>query len=141
MIWSVETEKIAIENARNGDPNAFQMLYENYSRYVYRRCLRFTHDPATAEDLSQDVFIQVWRKISSFRGDSTFKTWLHPIATNAYSCIYATIDDTHHLNSTTCGQETGGMLRSAFLRPRPVWMIAFCFIKWCLLFHRGTARH
>jgi RNA polymerase sigma-70 factor (ECF subfamily) len=82
MIWSVETEKIAIENSRNGDPNAFQMLYENYSRYVYRRCLRFTHDPATAEDLSQDVFIQVWRKISSFRGDSTFKTWLHRIATN-----------------------------------------------------------
>jgi RNA polymerase sigma-70 factor, ECF subfamily len=77
-----ETEKSAIRNAQNGDPNAFQILYESYSQYVYSRCLRLTRDPAIAEDLSQDVFIQVWKKISTFRGQSKFKTWLHRVATN-----------------------------------------------------------
>lgn len=79
---SSATEKSTIRNAQDGDPKAFQMLYENYSQYVYSRCLRLTRDPAAAEDLSQDVFIQVWKKISTFRGQSKFKTWLHRVATN-----------------------------------------------------------
>ena len=46
------------------------MLYDNYSKNVYSRCLRLTKDPDTAEDLRQDVFIQAWKKISDFRGES-----------------------------------------------------------------------
>lgn len=80
--WSIDTEKKAIQDARAGDPHAFGMLYENYSEFVYRRCLRLTHDPVIAEDLSQDVFVQVWRKIATFRGSSSLKTWLHRVATN-----------------------------------------------------------
>lgn len=82
MAWSVETEKTAIPKARNGDAHAFAMLYQNYSDYVYRRCLRLTGDPLVAEDLSQDVFVQVWRKLSTFHGQSKFKTWLYRVATN-----------------------------------------------------------
>jgi RNA polymerase sigma-70 factor (ECF subfamily) len=82
MTWSVETEKTVIRNARAGDSDAFGMLYDNYSQSIYRRCLRLTGDSVAAEDLSQDVFIQAWRKISTFRGDSRFGTWLHRVTTN-----------------------------------------------------------
>ena len=80
--WSAEAEDDAIRNARQGDPHAFQRLYENYSSYVYHRCLRLTGDPGMAEDLRQEVFVQVWKGISKFRGDSKFKTWLYRVATN-----------------------------------------------------------
>jgi RNA polymerase sigma-70 factor (ECF subfamily) len=82
MAWSIETEEAAIQNARAGDQHAFQLLYENYGPYVYRSCLRLIGDPATAEDLRQDVFVQVWKRISTFRGRSKFKTWLHRVVTN-----------------------------------------------------------
>lgn len=82
MKWSGETEKTVIGKARAGDLNAFSMLYDNYSQNVYSRCLRLTKDPDAAEDLRQDVFIQAWKKISNFRGDSRFSTWLHRVTTN-----------------------------------------------------------
>ncbi len=82
MNWSGETEKKVIGRARAGDLHAFGMLYDNYSKNVYSRCLRLTKDPDTAEDLRQDVFIQAWKKISDFRGDSRFGTWLHRVTTN-----------------------------------------------------------
>ena len=82
MKWSGETEKAVIGKARAGDLNAFSMLYATYSQNVYSRCLRLTKDPDTAEDLKQDVFIQAWKKISNFRGDSRFGTWLHRVTTN-----------------------------------------------------------
>ena len=82
MKWSGETEKTVIGKARAGDLNAFSILYDNYSQNVYCRCLRLTKDPDAAEDLRQDVFIQAWKKISNFRGDSRFSTWLHRVTTN-----------------------------------------------------------
>jgi RNA polymerase sigma-70 factor, ECF subfamily len=83
MNWSGETEKKVIGKARAGDVQAFGMLYDKYSQNVYSRCLRLTQDPEAAEDLRQDVFIQAWKKISGFRGDSQFGTWLHRVTTNA----------------------------------------------------------
>jgi len=82
MNWSAETEKAVVGKARAGDLSAFGLLYDNYSQNVYSRCLRFTKDPDTAEDLRQDVFIQAWKKMSHFRGDSRFGTWLHRVTTN-----------------------------------------------------------
>lgn len=67
MNWSAETEKAVVRKARAGDLSAFGLLYDNYSQNVYSRCLRFTKDPDTAEDLRQDVFIQAWKKISHFQ--------------------------------------------------------------------------
>lgn len=82
MNWSGETEKKVVGKARAGDLSAFGLLYNNYSQNVYSRCLRLTKDPDAAEDLRQDVFIQAWKKISDFRGDSRFGTWLHRVTTN-----------------------------------------------------------
>jgi len=68
--------------AGNGDMTAFEQLYERHNRRVYSLCLRMTQNVAEAEDLAQEAFIQLFRKIGSFRGDSAFTTWLHRLTVN-----------------------------------------------------------
>lgn len=75
-------EQSLIAQARNGDLNAFAALYETHKPRVVAVCLRMTKDVAEAEDLTQDAFIYVFRKFSTFRGDSAFSTWLHRVAVN-----------------------------------------------------------
>src|SRR5215470_3332577 len=62
---------------------AFEEVYRTYHRRVYAQCLRMTRSVAEAEDLTQEVFIQLHRKLKTFRGDSLFTTWLHRLTTNA----------------------------------------------------------
>ena len=68
--------------ATDGSLGAFEVLYERYHRRTYSLCLRMTSSPTEAEDLTQEVFIQLFRKIGSFRGDSAFSTWLHRLTVN-----------------------------------------------------------
>ena len=68
--------------AGRGDMRAFEQLYERHNRRVYSICLRMTQNVAEAEDLAQEAFIQLFRKISSFRGESAFTTWLHRLTVN-----------------------------------------------------------
>lgn len=68
--------------AANGDMAAFEEIYKRHHRRVYSICLRMLSSPTEAEDLTQDVFIQLYRKIGSFRGDSAFTTWLHRMTVN-----------------------------------------------------------
>jgi RNA polymerase sigma-70 factor (ECF subfamily) len=68
--------------AAGGDMHAFEQLYERHNRRVYSLCLRMTTNTAEAEDLAQEVFIQLFRKIGSFRGESAFTTWLHRLTVN-----------------------------------------------------------
>lgn len=68
--------------AGHGDMHAFEKLYERHNRRVYALCLRMTKNVAEAEDLAQEAFIQLFRKIGSFRGDSAFTTWLHRLVVN-----------------------------------------------------------
>ncbi|MFN2493143.1 MAG: RNA polymerase sigma factor [Pyrinomonadaceae bacterium] len=68
--------------AGNGDMGAFEQLYERHNRRVYSVCLRMTKNIAEAEDLAQEAFIQLFRKIGSFRGESAFTTWLHRLTVN-----------------------------------------------------------
>lgn len=65
-----------------GDAAAFERLYQQYYRRVYSICLRMLGNTSEAEDLTQDVFVQLYRKIGSFRGDSAFTTWLHRMTVN-----------------------------------------------------------
>jgi RNA polymerase sigma-70 factor (ECF subfamily) len=69
-------------SAGQGDMSAFEQLYERHSRRVYSLCLRMTQNAAEAEDLAQEAFIQLFRKIGSFRGESAFTTWLHRLTIN-----------------------------------------------------------
>lgn len=68
--------------AARGDMGAFEEIYKRHHRRVYSICLRMLQNASEAEDLTQDVFIQLYRKIGSFRGDSAFTTWLHRMTVN-----------------------------------------------------------
>ncbi|MBS1850119.1 MAG: sigma-70 family RNA polymerase sigma factor [Acidobacteria bacterium] len=76
------TEAEAIERAKQGDGEAFETLYGLHKRRVYSLCLRMTGNTAEAEDLTQEAFLQLFRKIATFRGESAFSTWLHRMAVN-----------------------------------------------------------
>ena len=76
------TEAQAIAGCVAGDPQAFEVLYNMHKRRVYSLCLRMVRDPAEAEDLSQEAFMQLFRKIGTFRGDSAFSTWMHRLTVN-----------------------------------------------------------
>jgi RNA polymerase sigma-70 factor (ECF subfamily) len=76
------TEASAIERAKQGDGGAFETLYNLHKRRVYSLCLRMTANTAIAEELTQEAFLQLFRKIGTFRGESAFSTWLHRMAVN-----------------------------------------------------------
>jgi RNA polymerase sigma-70 factor (ECF subfamily) len=72
-----------VQLAAAGDMAAFEEIYRTYNRRVYSHCLRMTRNVAEAEDLTQEVFIQLFRKLKTFRGESLFTTWLHRLTVNA----------------------------------------------------------
>jgi len=71
-----------IKRAQEGDANAFAELFHAHKARIYSLCLRMTNNRAEAEDLTQDAFLQVFRKLSTFRGASALSTWLYRIAVN-----------------------------------------------------------
>ncbi|HVB40094.1 MAG TPA: sigma-70 family RNA polymerase sigma factor [Terriglobales bacterium] len=75
-------ERDAIERAQRGSAAAFELLYQSHQRRVYLLCLRMSGNPADAEDLAQEAFLQVFRKITTFRGECEFSTWLHRLTVN-----------------------------------------------------------
>src|SRR6516165_4284777 len=76
------TEAEAIRQAQAGNASAFEHLYQLHGRRVYALCLRMVGNPADAEDLMQEAFLQLYRKIGTFRGESAFSTWLHRMTVN-----------------------------------------------------------
>jgi RNA polymerase sigma-70 factor, ECF subfamily len=76
------TEAEAIRLAQAGDAAAFEHLYQLHGRRVYALCLRMVGNPSDAEDLMQEAFLQLFRKIGTFRGESAFSTWLHRMTVN-----------------------------------------------------------
>jgi len=79
VVW---TEPEAIRQAQAGNAAAFGFLYHLHGRRVYALCLRMVNNPADAEDLMQEAFLQLYRKIATFRGESAFSTWLHRMTVN-----------------------------------------------------------
>src|SRR5258706_14655460 len=75
-----EAEAICLAQA--GNAAAFEFLYELHSRSVYALCLRMVSNPSDAEDLMQEAFLQLFRKIGTFRSESAFSTWLHRMTVN-----------------------------------------------------------
>jgi RNA polymerase sigma-70 factor (ECF subfamily) len=73
----------AVISALDGDAmSGFEELYRRHYRRVYSICLRMTGNVAESEDLTQEVFIQLYRKLGSFRGEAAFSTWLHRLTVN-----------------------------------------------------------
>jgi RNA polymerase sigma-70 factor (ECF subfamily) len=71
-----------VRRAREGDPDAFASLFNAHKTKIYSLCLRMTSNTAEAEDLTQDAFLQAFRKLATFRGDSALSTWLYRVAVN-----------------------------------------------------------
>jgi len=91
VTFTAETPAIDVGSAKDivlakaaagGDMASFEEIYKRHHRRVYSICLRMLQNTSEAEDLTQDVFIQLYRKIGSFRGDSAFTTWLHRMTVN-----------------------------------------------------------
>jgi RNA polymerase sigma-70 factor (ECF subfamily) len=76
------SEAEAIDASMAGDQRAFEVLYNLHKRRVYSLCLRMVNNVAEAEDLTQEAFMQLFRKISTFRKESAFSTWLHRLTVN-----------------------------------------------------------
>ena len=96
--------------AQRGDAAAFEFLYQLHGRRVYALCLRMVNNPTDAEDLMQEAFLQLFRKIDTFRGESAFSTWLHRMTVNVVlmrlrkkSLPVASLEET-----TEPDDETGG---------------------------------
>jgi RNA polymerase sigma-70 factor (ECF subfamily) len=75
-----EPETIVLAQA--GEAAAFEKIYRAHSRRIYGLCYRMTGNSFLAEDLTQDIFLQVFRKIQTFRAESAFSTWLYRLAVN-----------------------------------------------------------
>lgn len=77
-----ERERDLVRAAQAGDVAAFERLYQENVKRVYALCYRMAGSAQLAEELTQDVFVRAWQKLSGFRGESAFASWLHPIAVN-----------------------------------------------------------
>ncbi|MGH9793600.1 MAG: RNA polymerase sigma factor [Candidatus Acidiferrales bacterium] len=108
--WS---EADAIRLAQDGNAEAFELIYRLHSRRVYALCLRMVSNTAEAEDLSQEAFLQLFRKIHTFRGESAFSTWLHRLAVNVVLMRLRkkSLPETSLEEVTEPDEETGGPRR------------------------------
>jgi RNA polymerase sigma factor (sigma-70 family) len=68
--------------AAKGDIEAFEEIYRRHHKKVYSLCFRMVRSASEAEDLTQEVFLQLFRKLHTFRGESSFSTWLHRLTVN-----------------------------------------------------------
>jgi RNA polymerase sigma-70 factor (ECF subfamily) len=79
---AIDDGSTAVARAASGDRHAFEHVYRTHLNHVFSLCVRMTGDRARAEELTQDVFVRVWEKLPSFRGESAFSTWLHRLTVN-----------------------------------------------------------
>jgi RNA polymerase sigma-70 factor (ECF subfamily) len=107
-----------IKRAQEGDSEAFGALFQEHRSQIYSVCLRMTSNTAEAEDLTQDAFLQVFRKIAEFRGDSAFATWLHRIAVNTVLMHFrkkppgqVSLDEPYESDGSKLRHECGSMDR------------------------------
>lgn len=78
----VEQDDLIVAQLKRGEQSALRKLYNIHGKRVYALSLRLSGDREIAEDITQEVFVQIWQKIHNFRGDSKFSTWLHSVASN-----------------------------------------------------------
>jgi RNA polymerase sigma-70 factor (ECF subfamily) len=78
----MQEEEVLLEQLKLGDEDAYRRVVQKYQPKVYNTCIGFVKDPEIARDLSQEVFLELYRSISKFRGDSKLSTWLYRISVN-----------------------------------------------------------
>ena len=103
-----------VQRAQQGDSDAFASLFHSHKARIYSVCLRMTNNTAEAEDLTQDAFLQVFRKLQTFRGDSALSTWLYRIAVNTVLMYFRkkslrqiSLDEPYNQDAKTVRREYG----------------------------------
>ena len=76
------SEEFFIEALKNGDEKAYSQLVDDFQQRVYNTCLGFLKNPEEADDMTQEVFIEIFRSIRQFRNDAKLSTWIYRIAVN-----------------------------------------------------------
>ena len=78
----MDEDKQLIKNYLGGDEESFSILLDRYLKYIYNFAYRLCGNKGDAEDITQDTFLKVWKKIKNYNGKNSFKTWLFTIARN-----------------------------------------------------------
>lgn len=101
----------AIRLFNRGDVSAFDLIYRSYRTYVQRICLCMLRDPVEAEDATQDVFVRLFYKINTFRGESAFSSWLYRLTTNSVLMRFrknrqrwVAFEETEECNESSCSE-------------------------------------
>jgi RNA polymerase sigma-70 factor, ECF subfamily len=118
----VTTEGQAIALAQRGDHAAFEYIYKAYCKRVYSVCLRMIRNPAEAEDLTQQTFLQLFRKIGTFRSEANFSTWLYRVTVNVVLLhmrhrkpAAAAVEDLEQYTANEEGRRKHGAALSSFV--------------------------
>src|SRR5664279_915290 len=77
------TDGEIVKQILKGDRDLFRMLVDRYQPMIFRTCLGFLHNKDDSDDLSQEIFIQAYQALKTFKGNSSFSTWIYRIAVNA----------------------------------------------------------
>ncbi|MFA6407343.1 MAG: RNA polymerase sigma factor [Candidatus Paceibacterota bacterium] len=99
----MHTDEQLVQAYLNGDAEAFSLLVERYTNHIYNFVRRFITQKNDAEDITQEVFVKVWKHLPSFNTTKSFKVWLFTIAKNAsfdyarrkYETVFSDIEDVH----------------------------------------------
>jgi len=109
----LEREKRLVQRAQSGDRSAFRQLVEDHEKKIYGVCYDLTGKHEDACDLSQDVFVQAYQALGSFRGDAKFGSWLYRIAVNLWlnrkrkkSFAFILFKESNHLDQNFAGGTT-----------------------------------
>src|SRR5216684_6060374 len=94
-------DELLLEQIRSGDPEAGHRFIQEHYPGVYRYLLYLTRSPEAAEDLTQETFLQAWRRLDTFEGRSALRTWLHRIAHREF--LQALRSQRPHLNLEEAG--------------------------------------
>lgn len=103
---AVESDAALVAKALEGDADAFASLFNRHKHRVYAVCLRMTNNTAEADDLTQEVFLQVFRKLNTFRGESALSTWLYRLAVNS-ALMHFRRQGPHHISIDDPGENEG----------------------------------
>lgn len=101
-----ESDAALVAKALEGDADAFAILFNRHKHRVYAVCLRMTNNTAEADDLTQEVFLQVFRKLNTFRGESALSTWLYRLAVNS-ALMHFRRQGPHHISIDDPGENEG----------------------------------
>ncbi len=105
----MRAEDTLLVRCQQGNVTAFEELYQQHATRLYNVAYRMVGNASDAEDLLQEIFLLAYRKLSSFRGDSTLATWLHRLAMNAcLDHLRSRAAKTAHATSSLEGDPGGG---------------------------------